>query len=550
MDVSVSSILKRAQELYDGERFDDAWRVIEPVAGQAPRNQNLAFLCLALCDLENDGDARRRRIAEILGAFGNDFSFVMYAADALTSRAEQRPFDEEPLPDGAAQIAVDLLRGIEAMALRASREERIDYFSNLAMAMRMTGSQDDQAALDAMNRAIDLDPRSAELCYKIGLLHKWRGRWAEGVEANRRALTLGSDTEAVRWNLAICATGLGDLDTVMDMSKHLGLSVSRGDDGLPFGRFAPVQVRISSLGQGIDPQAHIPGTHANFENVWIERRGICHGAIVSATYHDLCADYGDVVLFDGAPVGYRVDGQSRVPRFPLLQKIRDGAYRRYRFAAVQTKGGAVKALEPRFPHGTDVYVHDEQVRWTCEDCARGEEHIDHADARESFVVTGKLIVPADADAHAFAGELQRVHREVSGIRIACPALYEALGDQEMASAERKAFDEIVSRRDAADRFVDCKLHGRNERTFVCKHLTTGEGLGFFTAQSDQRRPDAWCVACERVRIQQGGAWNDVSEEYAGIRMLCAACYDAARAKNIAPPAPPPPVKKSWWQFWK
>ncbi len=81
--------------------------------------------------------------------------------------------------------------------------------------------------------------------------------------------------------------------------------------------------------------------------------------------------------------------------------------------------------------------------------------------------------------------------------------------------------------------VECSEHGPQEQTFVCRHLvrslTTREAIGFFFA--GEPRGDAWCSACEEVRIREGGEagdWNERSEAFAEIQLLCGACYDQIR----------------------
>lgn len=41
----------------------------------------------------------------------------------------------------------------------------------------------------------------------------------------------------------------------------------------------------------------------------------------------------------------------------------------------------------------------------------------------------------------------------------------------------------------------------------------------------------WCALCKSVR-QTGGAWTDAAEAFAGVTLLCAGCYDKARAWNL------------------
>jgi hypothetical protein len=84
--------------------------------------------------------------------------------------------------------------------------------------------------------------------------------------------------------------------------------------------------------------------------------------------------------------------------------------------------------------------------------------------------------------------------------------------------------------------VACHIHGEQEQTFVCCHLVsalrTGEKVGFFWAC--EPRGDAWCAACEEVRVREGGEsgdWNEKSEAFASIQILCSACYDRVRSQH-------------------
>lgn len=82
--------------------------------------------------------------------------------------------------------------------------------------------------------------------------------------------------------------------------------------------------------------------------------------------------------------------------------------------------------------------------------------------------------------------------------------------------------------------VDCPRHGVRDATFVCRHLASGVGSGFHLGQDDDDLdrlwPDAWCDACESVRRAEG-EWNDRSEAYAGVQLLCDGCYQAIRDRN-------------------
>jgi hypothetical protein len=87
-------------------------------------------------------------------------------------------------------------------------------------------------------------------------------------------------------------------------------------------------------------------------------------------------------------------------------------------------------------------------------------------------------------------------------------------------------------------FVQCEEHGSQDEAFVCKHLVfslkTKQPVGFYW--SSEPHGDAWCEACETVRVAEGGTtgdWNERSEAFAEIQVLCGACYDEVRTLNRA-----------------
>ncbi|MCG9748134.1 hypothetical protein [Shewanella sp. Isolate8] len=99
-----------------------------------------------------------------------------------------------------------------------------------------------------------------------------------------------------------------------------------------------------------------------------------------------------------------------------------------------------------------------------------------------------------------------------------------------------------------EKYVECGTHGKQQATFVCQHiiqtLHDGKARGFWWANDPENpRPDAWCSECE-VKVQEtNGEWNDESEAFAGVKLLCGACYDRVKEINLGP-------NKQWWQFWK
>jgi hypothetical protein len=60
----------------------------------------------------------------------------------------------------------------------------------------------------------------------LGLFYKTRGRFREGMLANRAGEDLlGKYPEAYEWNLGICATGAGEGPLALKVWKRLGQKI-------------------------------------------------------------------------------------------------------------------------------------------------------------------------------------------------------------------------------------------------------------------------------------------------------------------------------------
>ena len=93
------------------------------------------------------------------------------------------------------------------------------------------------------------------------------------------------------------------------------------------------------------------------------------------------------------------------------------------------------------------------------------------------------------------------------------------------------------------RVVECETHGRSAPAYVCSHLFEAlrardiRSIGFYETGPDPEEDDsdescAWCQACEDVRAAEGG-WNDCSEGYARIKLVCSGCFDVIRQLSRA-----------------
>jgi hypothetical protein len=82
--------------------------------------------------------------------------------------------------------------------------------------------------------------------------------------------------------------------------------------------------------------------------------------------------------------------------------------------------------------------------------------------------------------------------------------------------------------------VECDRHGQRPKAYVCDHLLHGVKQGFVTSgnQPENPYPDAWCLACDRIRLAHGGDWNNESEALITIRVVCGDCYEEIRDRNL------------------
>lgn len=86
--------------------------------------------------------------------------------------------------------------------------------------------------------------------------------------------------------------------------------------------------------------------------------------------------------------------------------------------------------------------------------------------------------------------------------------------------------------------VDCGTHGYKRPAFVCQHLNLENPVGFEEAFETEKGMDlgeeddfqTWCNDCEKVRVEYGG-WNEQSESFAKIKLVCEDCYFEMKELN-------------------
>ncbi len=364
---------------------------------------------------------------------------------ALIAEAERIPPDEPLRRRGPALRAADeAARALGALSDDERGDPDVEGVLHLrrANALRLAGHEHDAEARASFEAALALAPDRAGFWYDYALLHKWRGRWQEAFDANLRARTAGGDTKPVLWNLAIAATALGRGGVAAECWRALGMPARVNDAGMPVVEgLEPAQVRVPSRGTGDEHGGPVPDRGGTFELVWVAPLSPVHGVVESPTFGEAPTDYGDVILWDGAPASVaEIDGKV-VPRFPLLEILRRGDERRMRFVGLQQASAEVDRLEQALPAGCLVFVQSERVEHACVRCASGEvlTRHEHTAPEAHRIVYGKIVAPADVPLARVRDVIAEQMRARGTFQLAVPALYELLGDAKRAGQEREAW---------------------------------------------------------------------------------------------------------------
>jgi tetratricopeptide (TPR) repeat protein len=437
--------------------LESAWESLLQRQGQLASDRKLAELALGLIQQMGNAPAHRDVLRALAEAWTADWRLALAAASLLIEQAGRRGMDEPRLTEDGPEswAAAALQRSLDALSDPERKDADVagNLHAMLGNALRLCGPGRDAEAQEAFTRAIELDPERGEWWYDAGLLDKWRGRFDDGYAANEQARMHLGPQRPVLWNLAICATALGKGEEAVEAWEEIGvparLDRSRGMPyvaGLP-----PMLLRVLSRTSPTDGTSQLPDKTVGFELVWIAPLSPCHGVVQSPTFRDAPIDYGDLVLWDGAPVAaHKTSADDAVPVFPLLEILRPGDERRWAFVALEREAGALESLEEALPEGTRVFMQHERVEHHCVACDAGEAHEHGAGSVPAPVsvsasvpasvplARGKVIVQATQDLSKFRDAWE----DATGSRplsISLPALYEQLGDSKRAGQEHQAW---------------------------------------------------------------------------------------------------------------
>jgi tetratricopeptide (TPR) repeat protein len=244
------------------------------------------------------------------------------------------------------------------MPIRLGKAGKATAYNELGRRRDDEGDQD--GALEAYARASAIHPGWAVPWYNTGLIHKYRGEWAASLQANARAVQCEPGNEGALWNLGIAATALGDWATARRAWRQYGIGIPDGE--------GPVDYFV-----GLTP-IRVHGDEGT-EVVWADRidpaRAILRNVPTPACGHR----YGDLVLHDGAPNGYRLRGEQEVAVFDALELIAPSEHATYEVSVEGVSSEDIEALVQRFKTA-DAFAENwtDSMEVLCRACSEGRPH--------------------------------------------------------------------------------------------------------------------------------------------------------------------------------
>jgi hypothetical protein len=404
--------------------FKPAWAALEPFFAQLGQDRQLAIVFAQILSLDPTYADVLPPAERVLAGFARDAEVVIALCSALVRVAERRPADEPPFEQGPAHLAAAACQScFESLGSQERLEPGVGGYLqiNLADALRLMGPDQDEAAQQAYKLALTIDDGNGGWWFQLGLLHKWRGRFREGLEANRKALARSGLERPILWNLAICATALGEGQVAVDAWQQLGIPGQVSAGGMPYvPDMPPMQLRVATMGEDVGRNDPLPPKAVTFEVLWVQPLSPCHGVVQSPTARKASVDYGDLVLWDGAPVHLSA-GERPVPVFALLWVLRPGDEKRLRFIGMQRSPESIENVRKELGDDVELVVFDTRK------------------GGDGQLFYGKLIVPAERSLADVRTALERSIRAQPGITLAIPQLYELLGDTPAAGKAHQAW---------------------------------------------------------------------------------------------------------------
>jgi hypothetical protein len=415
-----------------------AWQKIQPLRKAQRHQPEAAMALLWLIDERSlERDEAAGVLSEIADAHDEDVNILSALGQCLEAVRDIDDLNASPPGHSIFQTMVEKLDSLANAYEGKPEQERI--LRGLASSARMMARQKDTIAETSLRKLTEIDPRNNAHQYNLGLFYKTRGRFAEGMAANRSASGLSQEVvDAYEWNLGICATGARNAETALEVWRRMGQKIELGRFGLPEGGYPACKVKLAE--RPLAERAADRDDPGEEETVWIERLSPCHGIIRSVLYGNLGVDYGDVILMDGAPITHHTHGEQQVPVFPHLATLLHRNYQFFDFAGTQETARQLVDLSEGLDGDAVIYSHSENFKIMCANCWRDPD-IDHDvhERMEKHVVTGRIAAPPDVAPARLLDLIDKGVERQGTCQLYAPDLCAAAGQLAREPIDRRRF---------------------------------------------------------------------------------------------------------------
>jgi hypothetical protein len=444
--LSVERIKSIDRQVIDASRAGDddkAWQFLRPLL-RAQRHQPNAADCLVSIVSRDllPIDRALEVLAAVYESNSKNESLLAAIGSALNKARDIDQLNAGPPDHPLFLEVVDRLTDIADKV--HGQDVEVAVLDGLAGAARIVGHQRNDVAERAYRRLVALGPEDSWNHYNLGLFYKTRGRFREGMLANQAgAKLLDKPEESYEWNLGICATGAGEGALALDVWLRMGQKIKMGRFDLPDGGYP--QCKVKSAERPLAERTAETDDAGLEETIWIQRLSPCHGIVRSVLFQNLGVDFGDVVLFDGAPITYHTYDDEKIPVFPHLATLVRRQFQLFDFAGTQDAKGRIADVSNEMEEDSIVYSHSENYRTLCASCWRDPD-LDHADhsSEQMHVVRGRIAAPAHVDPLYVLQQIDAGMAERKPCRIYSADLCLAAGLKDRAAIEKRRFDMLMA----------------------------------------------------------------------------------------------------------
>lgn len=231
-------------------------------------------------------------------------------------------------------------------------------------------------AIDLYQNIINLSPDWSTPYYNLGLIYKYQCDWCESFHFNQKALEFNLNNEPAHWNLGIAATALKDWKTARQAWNFFGLNLDINTD--------EVSMDLGSTPVRINP-------NHNAEVIWARRIDPARTIIESVPFPESMHRYNDLLLNDGAPVGYRMSNGKEYPVFNELQLLEKSNFKTFSVVAETDNQNEIDQLAQLCDNEEIGFEDWTTVRLLCKKCSEGIPHEHHdQDNKVSSIGVRKL----------------------------------------------------------------------------------------------------------------------------------------------------------------